>query len=350
MEHQDTPKAGAEKLAAIDLGELLSKEFAPREPIISPWLRQKETAMVWAPTGVGKTWFVLTLALLAAGGGSVMGWSNPTPRRVLFIDGEMAVEDLQERSRLLLGAIDGIDAEAAKANLRFLPRSMQGSDVRFPDMAEREADGRPGGQEVILRAARDHGAELVVLDNFTTLADVRDENDAAATKVAMHVLMRLKQDKRAAILVHHSGKGKNAETFRGSSAIAATFEVIVGLTRPDEASIGAAAFTTLWQKVRAKADASLTGGKLYTLRTGDDGLVKWEVGVSPDAEAAEAVRAVKSGRFSSQRQAAASLGWNDSRMTRAKKRAIAAGMTTKAQWDACLAADSEGEEDVVTEF
>ena len=71
-----------------DLDDLLELKLPPRDYLISPWLKQFESAMVWAPPGVGKTMFCLSLALAIAGGGEFLGWKAPKPRKVLFFDGE----------------------------------------------------------------------------------------------------------------------------------------------------------------------------------------------------------------------------------------------------------------------
>ena len=85
----------------------------------------------------------------------------------------------------------------------------------------------------------EHRSDLVVLDNFATLAEVADENEAAAMSPVLTFLLRLKQADVACVLVHHSGK--NGGTYRGSSKLATTFEVILGLKQHDDAVAGAGA-------------------------------------------------------------------------------------------------------------
>ena len=93
------------------------------------------------------------------------------------------------------------------------------------------------------------GAELVILDNYSTLAEVDDENDAAAMTPTLAFLLRVKQARIGCILVHHSGK--TGATYRGSSKLATTFEVIVGLKALDDTVVGGgAAFCLIWTKYR----------------------------------------------------------------------------------------------------
>jgi RecA-family ATPase len=106
------PTPGVE---TITLGRLLAHKFPPREPLVAPWLRQGESAMLWAAPSTGKTLLTLTIAVMVAGGGSVLGWTSEKPRKVLIVDGEMSAEDLQERITWLIETVAGIDREAAAA-------------------------------------------------------------------------------------------------------------------------------------------------------------------------------------------------------------------------------------------
>src|SRR5262249_32698309 len=112
----------------------------------------------------------------------------------------------------------------ADENLIFLARQHQDGGVRFPSITE------DAGQRFVLDQIRDRGFDLVVLDNFSTLGDVEDENAAASFNAIQAFLVRLKVQKVATILVHHTGKAE--DNFRGSSKLAATFETIIQLERP----------------------------------------------------------------------------------------------------------------------
>ena len=53
--------------------------------------------MLYAPRGIGKSWLGLSIGLAVAGGSSLLRWKAPEPRRVLLVDGEMPLTDLQSR-------------------------------------------------------------------------------------------------------------------------------------------------------------------------------------------------------------------------------------------------------------
>ena len=96
---------------------------------------------------------------------------------------------------------------------------------------------------------------FVICDNFSTLAEVADENEAAAMSPVLKFLMRMKQAGRATILVHHSDK--TGSNYRGSSKLATTFEIIIGLHRIEGRAAGdGAGFELKWGKYRGKPTAA----------------------------------------------------------------------------------------------
>ncbi|MCK8787322.1 AAA family ATPase [Roseomonas sp. NAR14] len=316
------------------LRELLAHPFPTRQPLLFPVLRQGESMMLWAQTGAGKTWVSLSMALAIAGGGSFLGWTAETPRRVMLLDGEMAMEDLQDRLRDLCAAIDGFDPEAAADNLLIVARQDQGADTVFPDLAN------PDGQARILEMVRQHGAELLVADNFSTLAEVEDENAAGAMNPVLAFLLRLKQARVACILVHHSGK--TGQSYRGSSKLAATFEVILGLTR-DEAAGGVqgAAFTTFWEKFRGEPHDTLVPRDVRLGRS-EAGALAWDAQPAERDNIRLFLEAAATGNFPHQTAAGASLGWDKTKTSKTVTKAIAAGRTTRRQLDEIFEAAREG--------
>lgn len=299
-------------------------------------MRQGESAMLWAAPGTGKTLLTLTLAVMAAGGGSVLGWTAPKPRKVLLVDGEMAVEDLQDRARWLIGTVEGIDREAARANLHIMSRAWQTPEVSFPDLGERESrNGRTAGQDEVVAVARRMKAELVLCDNFSTLVEVADENDASSMNATLAFLLRLKQLRIGCLLVHHSGK--DGGTYRGSSKLATTFEVILGLKPLDSvANTEGAAFRLDWTKYRREPCEAVRSREVR-LTKDPEGKPQWLAAQTMDDDVRALLRAVETGQFGTQRAVAEHLKWDPVKVTRLKRQAIKAGHTTDREWDACLA-------------
>src|SRR5262249_4297271 len=83
--------------------QFLSLDLPPRKMIISPWLPEKGTAMIYSPRGVGKTLLGMTSAYAIAVAADFLGFKIEEPRKVLYIDGEMPAQTMQERLAAIIG-------------------------------------------------------------------------------------------------------------------------------------------------------------------------------------------------------------------------------------------------------
>ncbi len=86
-----------ETLTSIALNDLLRKNLPPRENLLEPWLPKAGLAMIYAERGIGKTFLALEIALAVAYGDSLLSFNASIPRPVLYIDGEMPANTMQER-------------------------------------------------------------------------------------------------------------------------------------------------------------------------------------------------------------------------------------------------------------
>ena len=319
---QSTTSAVKPMLKGITAGQLLAQKFPPREFVIAPWLRTGESALIWAPTGVGKTWLTLSLSMAIAGGGRVWEWKAPKPRKVLIIDGEMNVQDLQERMAFLSKSrgVDGLDSRELGSNLLFMPRQYQNPRSEFFDITN------PASQEHILTHLEKAEAEVIVIDNLTTCADsLEDENAAAAFRPVMSFLMKMKHAGKTAIVVHHANKaGTDA---RGSTALEATFEVKLGLQRPAVSKPGSASFVTEFGKFRAKGGDSLSP-RIWSLGEGG-----WTVEEDAESATSKVIDAVRSLKYVNQNELAEALGMSQSTVSRTLKRAVALGQPRQEELD-----------------
>lgn len=315
----------------ILMGDLLKKQFPPRENLIGPWLRQGESALLWAVPGAGKTLLAMTMAAMVAGGGSALGWTSPRPRKVLLIDGEMNQEDLKDRAEWLINTVEGIDKEAVGRNLRVVPRTMQKAGSVFPDLSKRDrVEDKASDQDIYMEMVRQHEAELVIFDNYSTLAEVEDENAAASLSPVVAFLLKLKQERIGCILVHHANK--NGLGFRGSSKLATTFEVILGL-KPLETTVseGGAAFTLEWTKYRREVCEAVQSREVRLIKD-IDGRPMWFSGTTEDREVRRLLALVKSGDYSSQAALGDAMGCSQSKISKLQKKAVAEKLITRQAW------------------
>jgi RecA-family ATPase len=149
----------------LDGEELLTKQFPARNTMLTPWLPDKGLAMIYAERGVGKTWIALSIAHAIASGGEFLCWRAPRARKVLYLDGEMPAQTLQERYAAVVRASM---RDAPRENFRLAAADCQPDGL--PDLANEQA------QRFYDAAIAD--AELIICDNLSTLAHGLRENEA----------------------------------------------------------------------------------------------------------------------------------------------------------------------------
>jgi KaiC/GvpD/RAD55 family RecA-like ATPase len=318
-------------LEVLPLGVLLAKDIPDREPMLGPWLQQRHLSMVYAPTGVGKSLFTMAAGLAVAGGGSFLGWRAPKARRVLLVDGEMDVLDLRDRARMLIPTIAKVDREAAASNLHVLAQQAQGPGVKFPDLADQ------AGRAAIIETVTKLQAELVILDNFSTLATVEDENTASSFDPVINLMRDLKQAGCACILVHHARKGNGGDgSYRGTSKMGVLFNSILELRHPGGIqSTTGAAFETRWEKFRGRLDETMRPLKVK-LEGKPEGPLTWTWAQSEDAQLADMIVKLKSLEYPTQQALADALSITPGALSKWKRKAIAQGLIRETEWEQCL--------------
>ena len=251
--------AGGPALRTLDAATLLGTVFPPRELVLAPWLPAKGLAMVYGPRGIGKTHLSLGIAYAVATGGVFLRWKAPRPRRVLVIDGEMPAIVLQER---LAAIVDASDLEPPAPDfLRILPMDLQnGGNLDLSDEACHPA----------LEAAME-GAELLIVDNISTLARGGRENEAESWLPVQQWALHQRRAGRSVVFIHHAGKGGQQ---RGTSRREDVLDTVVALRRPtDYQPDEGARFEVHFEKSRGfhgddamPFEASLTAGAAWLTR------------------------------------------------------------------------------------
>jgi putative DNA primase/helicase len=217
--------------------------------LLGPIMPEKSLAMLYAPRGLGKSWLALSVAVAVATGGRLLRWEATTPRRVLLVDGEMPMAELQSRlNAILLGA----GSDVPNDNLQILAA----------DNCERGVNlGTVEGQQAL--EAHLDGIDLLVIDNLSTLTS-GSEGASDAWLPMQNWLLRLRRKGIAVLLVHHAGvNGRQRGTSRREDAL----DTVIALRRPaDYSPEQGARFEVHIEKAR-----TLVG----------DGAVPFEVKVEP---------------------------------------------------------------------
>ena len=254
----------SQTLIAHGLTQFVNLELPEKEFLIERLLETQGLAMVYAPRGIGKTWFSLNLAYAVATGGKYLKWEAPKPRKVLYLDGEMPAVTMQER---LASIIDADDRDGLLSELygNLIIVSQEQQQPCMPDLSTLE------GQHVFEQYTRE--VDLIVVDNISTLCRSGAENKSDDWNVVSEWALRMRAQGRSVLFVHHAGKG-GAQ--RGTSKREDTLDLVLALRKPASDELNGASFEVRFEKHRGLFGedikpfvSSLSNGK-WTLETIED--------------------------------------------------------------------------------
>jgi putative DNA primase/helicase len=204
------------EIQSLGIDDLISMDVPVREMLLDPILPAKGLMMIHARRGGSKTFLSLAMALAVAAGTNLLRWSAPKARRVLYVDGEMTIVDLQRRVAALKA---GIGADIPNDHFPLL--AADHTDI--PNLA---AEAGQRALDPLL-----DGIDLVIVDNISTLCWSGSDNDAASWSSMQEWLLRLRRRGIAVLLMHHSGKGGQQ---RGTSRREDVLDTVIGLRRPED--------------------------------------------------------------------------------------------------------------------
>jgi putative DNA primase/helicase len=238
--------------------ELNTLERTPRESILGTWFLASDLGFIFAPRGIGKTWLAMLLAHAIATGTKAGPWGASKPRRVLYVDGEMALDLTQQRYRAL--------CQPPSENLIFLHHEMMfertGKVLNLTSLRV---------QESLLQHAVANKIEVIFLDNLSCLFSGVKENDADAWELILPWLLQLRRRGIAVVFIAHAGRNG---LMRGTSRREDAAAWILSLSEPPEATAtGAGArFVARFTKCRNCPSEDAPTMEWHFRREGVDGV------------------------------------------------------------------------------
>jgi putative DNA primase/helicase len=218
-----------------DMGDVMNVEYSERTQFWGPAFVKSSLVMVYAPRGVGKTFFVLKLSHALATGSQFLKWEGPRKRlKVIIFDGEMGDQGIASRMHMIEGSSpNSMDFRSVfLVNYKDCGGEMWNlSSPKDQDLYEREIEG----------------CDVVVIDNLLTCSRAmgnRDEEFSQWTRV-QPFLIRLREAGKMVVLVHHAGKATDRGSY-GTSLKENIMDTIVGL-KPMPNDSG---FELRWEKLR----------------------------------------------------------------------------------------------------
>ena len=227
--------------ALLRADALATVEIKPREHLCGSWFREGDLGFIFGERGLGKTWLALDVARGLAEGRAVGPWPVTKPRRVLYVDGEMPLDEIRNRDT---GLRKG-NGSLSVLNHEWL---FQTAGLVL-NLAERNT------QAAVSAMCDAEKIEVVILDNLSCLFSGVPENEADAWEQVLRWLLVLRRRKIAVIIVHHANRA--GQNMRGTSRREdAAFWVLRLDSVPDPAKEGEGArFISRFTKKRQGTNA-----------------------------------------------------------------------------------------------
>ena len=244
-----------QKLEVSLWSDMESKEYPQRKVLVSNLIHDREAIMLYSPTGVGKTWLSLAIAMIVAGRGKLdlLDWENEDPQPVCYVDGEMLEEDMQERIKMLIPSLN-VDEEELRKNFRYLSRVSQPDEVdEFLSL-----DLEENQMELLrwLHESTEKGkSPLVLLDNLSNLVELGDDNSAGQMQPFNMMVTKARKQGCSMGIIHHTGKAMTIgpdgiPTWRGSYDMATRLDKTICLLPCKSSLDGYVTFQVLEGKSR----------------------------------------------------------------------------------------------------
>ncbi|MEJ1298319.1 MAG: AAA family ATPase [Candidatus Sedimenticola sp. (ex Thyasira tokunagai)] len=298
-------------LTTIDFGDLLNREFPPRENILAPWLPTQGLCMIYAGRGVGKTHMALGVAYAVSSGGEFLGWVSDKPRKVVYIDGEMPVVTMQERLAAITAAAP---TEPLPGHLKLINPDLQ--EQYMPDLASKE------GQAAI--APHLEGVDLIIVDNISTLCRSGAENKADDWGMVQEWALLQRSRGRSVLFIHHAGKG-GAQ--RGTSKREDVLDTVINLRHPSDYSPEQGAkFEIHFEKSRGVMGDAVRS-MLASLTIDHQCVPRWYVETLEESTYSRVIDLYSEGL--SQKEIAEEVGINKSNVSRKIRKAKSEGLVSK---------------------
>lgn len=207
------------ELAISSASDFQQREFKIREPLLvtkngHPVFHTSSINEVHAWRGIGKTNFDLGLGSAMAKGAKFLAWEATRQFNVLYVEGELPGQELQERLRML---------DARSENFMVITPEEQTGCI-IPMISG------PHGRLLIETAVEQNGIEVLFLDSISSLANISTNDEEAWLELCSWMKVMRNKYGVAIFYMHHDGKGQEQ---RGHSKHEDLLDKSVHLYWPD---------------------------------------------------------------------------------------------------------------------
>lgn len=208
-------------IVIINEPQLMTLQIPKKEFIVTGLIPQGSITLISGYRGVGKSWLISELANEITWGGQIGPWLIKRAVNTLLVDGEMSLDLLQERFRLLNV---GRDIRWKPATLSIYAESYAYKiGVKRGNLLD--AYWRNKIYEIVSAL----GVEVLIIDNLSSLAPGIDENAKLDFDPINRWLLELRFGGVTTIMAHHTGKGGDQ---RGTTSHEDHVDLSIMLKRP----------------------------------------------------------------------------------------------------------------------
>jgi energy-coupling factor transporter ATP-binding protein EcfA2 len=221
------PKTDLNKFI-LSVLEIRKHKREPVKTLLSPWLKEGQTTIVYGQYGSGKSLLVISIAYILGlknydiDEAEIGTWQVKHPTGCLYIDGELGEQEMEER----ISQFEWLGVQQSKYRMRILsiPEYQIATEDQF------YLSNRINQLKITQWLKTHPNYKLIILDSASTLFGLIEENDNSEWSNKINPFLRdLRALDVACILLHHSGKdGKRG--LRGASAMGAMAHNIFALT------------------------------------------------------------------------------------------------------------------------
>jgi hypothetical protein len=225
--------------ATLSGAEFNAIQITPRTPIIKDWFMEGDLGFAYAYRGSGKTWFILNVSSALANGSECGPWQVLGEWPVLYVDGEMMSDDIQQRIRALNGGEIPTNLHVLNHEILYQKSEMV---LNFANLAD---------QQLILQVCLKKKIRVLVLDNLGCLFTGVKENDADEWEKVLPWLLELRRHKIAVIIIHHTGVDPSRMRGTTKREDPAAFSIRLE-DKKEDFSVPGARFVTRFRKYRGR--------------------------------------------------------------------------------------------------
>jgi len=298
----------------IDSSQFASLDFPEKKIIIEPFLQESQMNMIVGPRGIGKTQLGISMCGSASSGNPLGPWKVVTPVPSLFLDGEMAHQDTQDRLKQLI-------KEKPQQPIYIYCDSYM-NQLGLPRANLLNPEWRDRMKEILLARK----VKLWVVDNLASLCPGVDQCSQAEWSPINEFFLDLRFAGINTTFLHHTNRAGGQ---RGTGAREDNLDLIIMLERPaNYATEDGTRFTWRFEKARVPHESLAFMGDIeFRLEPAQDGSYIWTYRNVRANTKIEVLRRI--GEGVTPREVAKELGITEARVSQLKREMVKEGFLTK---------------------